>query len=103
MESRPLRKCCWRKRDRREPHDSRLRTSSGGGLGSRAALSSRLKVSRIPGEFDKWQARVSYHNLIRAYSQRGFKPCTGSERDVVILVDTITAHPYASYQLPVFV
>ena len=66
-------------------------------------LSPRLKVSRIPREFDKWQARVPYHDLIRAYGRRGCKPLTGPERHVVVLVDTVPAHPSASYQLPVFV
>src|SRR5438128_629941 len=76
-------------------------------LSSRAALAPRLEVSRIPGEFDKRQACITisspYHDLIRAYSQRGFKSCTGPERHVIVLVDTVPAHPCASYQLPVFV
>ena len=68
---------------------------------------SRLEIGRIPGEFDKWQTRLIisslYHDLIRAYRRRGFKPLTGSKGDVIVLVNPIPTHPHASYQLPVFV
>ena len=77
-------------------------------LSRRAALSSRLQVASIPGEFDIRQACATiisslYHDLIRTYSRRGFKALTGPERHVVVLVDTVPTYPHASYQLPVFV
>jgi hypothetical protein len=92
----------------RLPSSYSTNTHQAGGYADCTTLSSCLEVSRIPGEFDIRQACAIiisslYHDLITAYGQRGFKPCTGSECDVVILVDTVPAHPDSSYQLSVFV
>ena len=72
-------------------------------LSDHAVLSPHLQVRRIPGQFDKRQARSPDLDLIRADSRRGRKPLTSFKGDVVILVDTIPADPHASHQLSVFV
>ena len=91
----------------RLPPSYSTNTHQAAGYADCATFSSCLEVSRIPGEFDIRQACAIiisslYHDLITAYGQRGFKPCTGSECDVVVLVDTVPADPDSSYQLSVF-
>ena len=63
----------------------------------------RLEVGGLPWQFDERQARPAYDDLIRTDSRRSFEPSAGTERNIVVLVDTIPAHPDAPHQLSILV